>query len=105
MSTVVTTVTTEDDKEVGEKTYRGLPGSTFIEANGNVLSFDAKGYLKTTSNLAQRELDKIANKVGSLIYTDDKNGPAHAPNEPNPAEELKSKAAAAQAAIAASQRK
>lgn len=89
-----------DDKEVSEKVYHGLPGSSFFWKDGTRYEFDAKGVLVTKSELLQKELDQIADKPGSPIYAKNLR-PTPAPGDDEPVKQIQTRAAETMAAIRA----
>lgn len=100
-----TTITTRDTPDDGpEKEYHNrFRGSSFYMPNGEQVVFDHNGLLKTTKLAVQKELDKIANKPGSPVFTGD--APVPEPNENKPSEDVKDIAANAMAQLRAQQAK
>jgi len=81
-----------EDVEVKEKVYHTrYPGSNFIMPDGKVINFNGAGHLKTTSKNVQTQLDKIADKPGSPIYTTEVFVPP--PTESVPTNEIATRAA------------
>lgn len=80
-----------------------FPGSTFCKRGGDVVFFRGDGILETTDLELQAELDLVADKAGSPIYTKDK--PVLEYADVAPAEDNKVRAAAVIAKLHASQQK
>lgn len=98
--------TPDEDHEVAAKTYHNrYPGSTVVTKTGETIEFPMRtnGDLTTTSSALQAELNKVANKSGSPIYTTEK--PVIPMAETAPVEAIKERAAEIVAQLKAEQAK
>ena len=78
------------------------PGSNFVDRYGAIHSFNGAGDLSTASLALQFELDKIADKGGSPIFT--KQTPVIERADLAPAEDIQQRAAVVVAALRESQK-